>query len=63
MAVVTEARIVCPECGYEREETMPTNACQQVYQCEACDTVLRPRPGDCCVCSYSDQLCPPKQAA
>jgi hypothetical protein len=41
---------------------MPENACQHFYTCTGCETTLRRREGDCCVfCSYSDQLCPPKQ--
>jgi hypothetical protein len=61
---VTEAVIVCPQCGFWKVETMPTDACRHTYQCEGCLTLLTPLPGDCCVfCSYSDQVCPPKQAA
>lgn len=63
MPVVTEATITCPECGHARLEAMPMDACQFFYTCEGCGTTLRPQPGDCCVfCSYSDRLCPPKQA-
>jgi len=41
---------------------MPTDACQFFYECAACHTVLRPKPGDCCVyCSYGSVQCPPKQ--
>jgi hypothetical protein len=59
---VTEATITCPECGTARREAMPENACQHFYTCTSCGTMLRPRQSDCCVfCSYSDQLCPPKQ--
>jgi hypothetical protein len=61
-AVVTEATIVCPECGHSRREAMPMDACQYFYACKSCGTRLQPLPGDCCVfCSYSDQVCPPKQ--
>ena len=61
--VITEARVTCPACGFEKSESMPTDSCQVVYRCERCGTLLRPLPGDCCVfCSYSDQVCPPKQA-
>ncbi len=62
--VVTEARITCPECGFAKVETMPTDACQHFYRCDGCETLLRPLAGDCCVfCSYADHACPPKQAA
>ncbi|MGH3008975.1 MAG: GDCCVxC domain-containing (seleno)protein [Gaiellaceae bacterium] len=57
------ATITCPECAYAKTETMPADACQHFYRCEACGVTLSPLPGDCCVfCSYSDQICPPKQA-
>ncbi|HEY8409245.1 MAG TPA: GDCCVxC domain-containing (seleno)protein [Gaiellaceae bacterium] len=62
--VVFTATLTCPDCGFAKSETMPTDACRHVYRCESCETVLKPLPGDCCVfCSYADQLCPPKQTA
>ena len=61
--VVTEATITCPGCGAPSREPMPTNACQFFYTCPSCLARLSPEDGDCCVfCSYSDQMCPPKQA-
>ncbi|WP_421832635.1 GDCCVxC domain-containing (seleno)protein [Limnobacter sp.] len=55
--------IRCPSCGHLRTETMPTDACQWFYECEACKTLLKPLPGDCCVyCSYGTVKCPPIQA-
>lgn len=63
MTVQLQATLTCPECGAAHVETMPTNACQFFYTCPSCAAWLRPLPGDCCVfCSYSDQVCPPKQA-
>jgi hypothetical protein len=60
--VITEATITCPECGAARRETMPENACKHFYTCTSCGTTLKPRQSDCCVfCSYSDQICPPRQ--
>lgn len=54
--------ITCPHCGHQSAETMPTDACQFFYECEKCRTLLRPKPGDCCVfCSYGDTPCPPIQ--
>ena len=54
--------LTCPNCGGQAEETMPTDACQYFYQCQACAEVLRPLPGDCCVyCSYGTVKCPPVQ--
>lgn len=60
--VVLMSIITCPSCGFEKEEIMPTNACQYFYECEKCATVLRPKEGDCCVfCSFGTVACPPIQ--
>lgn len=57
-----KSTIKCPECGFEREETMPTDSCQILYKCPNCKTILTPKEGDCCVfCSYGSIPCPPKQ--
>jgi hypothetical protein len=62
--VITESTITCPVCGTVKVETMPTDACQYFYECTGCATLLRPKPGDCCVfCSYGSVRCPPIQAA
>ena len=54
--------ITCPGCGHRKRELMPTNACCFFYECEACDELLKPKKGDCCVfCSYGDTPCPPVQ--
>jgi hypothetical protein len=54
--------ITCPACGHVETETMPTDACQRFYDCKGCRTLLRPKPGDCCVfCSYGTVSCPPVQ--
>lgn len=56
--------ITCPHCEHEKEETMPTNACQFFYECENCQKLLKPKKGDCCVyCSYGSVDCPPIQEA
>ncbi|WP_460973465.1 GDCCVxC domain-containing (seleno)protein [Spirosoma migulaei] len=57
-----ESTITCPQCGHQRLETMPMNACQFFYECRGCQTLLRPLSGDCCVfCSYGSAKCPPVQ--
>lgn len=62
-AMILESVITCPHCGATAREQMPTDACQFFYECKGCGTLLRPRPGDCCVfCSYGSVPCPPKQA-
>jgi hypothetical protein len=62
MSVRTESVITCPVCGFACQETMPTDACQWFYECRQCHTLLKPKPGDCCVfCSYGTVPCPPIQ--
>ena len=60
--VQLQSVITCPECSFAQEETMPTDSCQFLYQCTSCQTMLRPKQGDCCVfCSYGSVQCPPEQ--
>jgi len=60
--MIDESTITCPECGHNKKEMMPTDACQWFYECEACHALLKPKAGDCCVfCSYGDVPCPPIQ--
>jgi hypothetical protein len=62
MEAILESTITCPNCGYWKQEEMPTIACQFFYDCENCKEVLRPKEGDCCVfCSYGTVACPPIQ--
>jgi hypothetical protein len=59
-----KSTITCPACGHQATETMPTDACQYLYECNRCGLQMRPKKGDCCVyCSYSSVPCPPVQAA
>lgn len=61
--VVRESLLTCPMCGHAATETMPTDACQFFYACVACQALLRPKAGDCCVfCAYGSVKCPPIQA-
>jgi hypothetical protein len=61
--VELKSTITCPKCGHQKEELMPTNACQYFYECEKCKAVLKPKQGDCCVhCSYGSVKCPSIQA-
>ncbi|MEZ5616254.1 MAG: GDCCVxC domain-containing (seleno)protein [Rhodocyclaceae bacterium] len=60
--IISESMLTCPACGHHKTETMPIDACQWFYECEACQTLLKPKPGDCCVfCSYGTVPCPPIQ--
>lgn len=59
---ILKSIIRCPECGYEQEETMPTDSCQFFYKCSNCEATLKAKEGDCCVyCSYGTVPCPPIQ--
>lgn len=59
MKIKLNSIIRCPECGYEKEEIMPTNACQFFYECTHCRKILKAKKGDCCVfCSYGSEKCP-----
>ncbi len=61
MQMTLSSKIKCPECGFEKEETMPTNYCLFFYTCTKCKSMLKPKKGDCCVfCSYGTVKCPPK---
>jgi hypothetical protein len=61
-AIVLESVLTCPHCGFARQETMPTDACQFFYECSHCNALLRANPGDCCVfCSFGSVKCPPMQ--
>jgi hypothetical protein len=62
-SVELKSTLTCPNCGYKKDEIMPTDACQFFYECENCKTILRPKQGDCCVyCSYGTVKCPSIQA-
>lgn len=60
--VSLESRLTCPKCGFQKNEIMPTDACQFFYECQSCNSMLRPLAGDCCVfCSFGTVKCPPIQ--
>lgn len=60
--VILESTLTCPVCGHRTTESMPQDACQWYYECERCNSLLKPKPGDCCVfCSYGTVPCPPIQ--
>lgn len=61
-SVQLESTITCPHCGFQQTEIMPADSCVYFYKCKNCQTLLKPKPGDCCVfCSYGTVKCPPKQ--
>jgi len=60
--VILQSTLTCPECGFVKIETMPTDSCQWFYECQGCQVLLKPKKGDCCVfCSYGSVPCPPIQ--
>jgi len=61
-AIILESTLTCPHCGHRKTEIMPTDACQYYYECESCNSLLKPNKGDCCVfCSFGTVKCPPIQ--
>jgi hypothetical protein len=62
MEIQLESTLTCPECGFQKSETMPVDSCQIFYLCSGCGIKLKAKSGDCCVfCSYGDAPCPPIQ--
>ena len=62
MTPILESTLICPDCGTQAVETMPTDACLYFYTCTGCGSRLKPKHGDCCVfCSYGSVPCPPIQ--
>lgn len=60
--LVRRSEVRCPVCRQRTDAEMPTDACQFFWECPACATLLKPRPGDCCIfCSYGTVPCPPVQ--
>jgi len=43
--IVLDSVIKCPECGFEKEETMPTDSCLFFYECTNCKSLLKPKQG------------------
>ena len=55
--------VTCPVCGHDAAEVMPTDVCINLYDCQGCGAILKPKSGGCCVfCSYGSVPCPPMQA-
>ena len=62
MTIKLRSILQCPACGFKVTEQMPVDYCLVVYTCGACQKVMKPLPGDCCVfCSYGSIKCPPVQ--
>ena len=60
--ILLKSVITCPFCGFSKEEAMPEDSCQILYECKNCGAILKPEKGDCCVfCSYGSVKCPPMQ--
>ena len=43
MKLVLKSILVCPNCGFKKEEIMPTNFCQYFYKCDSCEYILKPK--------------------
>lgn len=60
--ITIQSEITCPKCGHKKKEIMPTDVCVIKYNCEKCQTEMRPQDGDCCVyCTYGIHKCPSMQ--
>jgi len=60
--IILESMLTCPKCGFEKIETMPTDACQWFDKCENCGVLRKTKAEDGCVfCSYGSIPCPPVQ--
>jgi len=44
--VTLRSTITGPNCGFEKEEKMPTDSFQYFYKRKSCETVLKPKRGD-----------------
>ncbi|HHT9106724.1 MAG TPA: GDCCVxC domain-containing (seleno)protein [Candidatus Wujingus californicus] len=57
--IILISTVICPDCGCQKEEKMPVDACQYFYKCEHCKSMLKPKKGHCCIfCSYGTIPCP-----
>lgn len=61
---VLRSVLTCPHCGHKSAHEMATDSCRAFEVCDACNAMIRPKAGDCCVfCSHGDAPCPPIQEA
>ena len=47
--ILARSTLTCPHCAHQATETMPTAACQSLYDCRGSGAVLEPKAGYCCV--------------
>ena len=60
--ITRSSDLTCSNCGFTMWVAMPSNACVYFHECSHCKTLMRPKPGDCCVfCSYGSVPCPSRQ--
>ena len=60
--IALKSLLTCPHCGHLRLEDMPVDSSRFFHECINCHTLMRPKPGDCCVfCSYGSEKCPSVQ--
>ena len=46
--ITLQSTIVCPVCGFRKEEITPTDACVFFYECENCKIRLKPKEDAVC---------------
>ncbi|WP_305848903.1 GDCCVxC domain-containing (seleno)protein [Polynucleobacter sp. AP-Ainpum-60-G11] len=50
--------ITCPFCLQSETLGIPVGGSQHLYRCRACNAILRPKSGDCCIfCSFGNIDC------
>lgn len=59
-SIKLRSMITCPKCGHQKEETMPTDACEYFQECTRCHAVLRPKAA-IAASSYGSVAYPPVQ--
>ena len=58
----TTSIVSCPGCGHSAVESMPVDACINLYECKNCQQLITPESGDCCIfCSHGTTPCPTSQ--
>lgn len=62
MLLELRSKILCPNCGHEKEEVMMLDACQYTYACENCKSILKAaQVGYCIFCTFGSTECPQAQ--
>lgn len=62
LQVLYKNTLTCPKCGLKQNVKMLALEIASVYQCNACNQVIKSNADECCVyCQYGDVKCPSEQ--